>query len=410
VHSVWSGRLQVRDIKFWRRARATFVLLLLLCAVGGGSTALAAKLPITYNVVDLGDFNGLSCGGDPLCNFGSGAYGLNSRGDVVGWSYYTWDGSVAAFQYVHGSRELIRLQSLPGMGWSRYGYAINDSGVVAGTASALPSYRPNHPVLWRSGFVENLFGGIESCDAPYGLIGVDCSGIATDINSHGQVVGGRYITQRGGNPTGVHGAFVYSGGTFNDIGWLPEDVDSFASAINDRGDVVGTSLPFASFFGKTCCGEDLVTREGGGRAFIYRRGSMRDLGTLGGPLSGANDISLNRRVVGYADTAHGERHAFLYGSDGRMRDLGTLGGTFSEATAISPDGTVIVGNSTTAAGELRGFVYIKGKMLDLNSLIPHVGLVVDAQDVNDAGQIAARVVFSGSRPLQGSAVLLDPTA
>jgi probable HAF family extracellular repeat protein len=383
----------------------------LALSLGAGSAA-AAKPTSAYSVIDIGDFNGRSCGeGDPFCNVGSGAYGINSRGDVVGWSYYTWDGSVAGFQYDRSTGELTWLQSLPGFGWSRYGYAVNDVGVVAGTASAQPAYRPNYPVVWAHGLVQDLFAGITSCANPSGVPGVDCSGIATDLNDAGQVVGGWYITERSGLPTDDHGAFVYSGGAFKNLGWLSGDADSYATAINERGDIVGRSLPSRATFSKTCCGEDLVSREGSGQAFLYRHGVMRGLGTLGGPSSGANDISDNRKVAGFADTTSGERHAFIYSADEGMRDLGTLGGAFSEATAISPHGKFVVGNSTTASGELHGFLYTKGEMADLNALIPAgVGVLVDAQDVNDSGQIAGRILLAGRQSWEGDAVLLEPAS
>src|SRR5687768_2405940 len=81
-----------------------------------------------------------------------------------------------------------------------------------------------------------------------------------------------------------------------------------------------------------------------------------DLGTLGGGLSWAHDLNNSDQVVGYATTADGSEHAFLF-SDvnrngtadaGEMRDLGVLpGDSASYAHGLNATGQV-VGTSRTA--------------------------------------------------------------
>ena len=379
--------------------------LLLLLAVAP-NVGTAAPRTSGYSVVDIGNFNTPLCPGG--CPLGSAAYGLNSSGDAVGWSYYTWDASVGPFKYTFATGELTSLGRGPDQldGWSRYAYAINDGGVVAGTAGVQAAYNGNHPVVWRNGVMRDLFAGLPDCAAPAYY---NCLGNAFDINSRDQIVGARFITNYNVPQPVVtsNGAFLYSDGAFTDLGSLPGDTGSTANAINDRGDIVGTSGP--SSVGMPCCGGELVTREGGGTAFLYRAGAMSGLGTLGGPLSGANDISNNRKIVGFSDTPNGERHAFVYTAHDGMRDLGTLGGTFSEATAVNPRGTVIVGNSTTATGEVHGFVYANRKMTDLTDLIPPgSGEVTEAHDVNDTGVIAARMTLPNRPVWAAFGVLLSP--
>ena len=75
---------------------------------------------------------------------------------------------------------------------------------------------------------------------------------------------------------------------------------------------------------------------------------MTDLGTLGGTTSYATAINDRGQVVGNSPTIAGVTHAFLYG-DGAMTDLGTLGGTTSYATAINDRGQV-VGSAETTTG------------------------------------------------------------
>ena len=69
---------------------------------------------------------------------------------------------------------------------------------------------------------------------------------------------------------------------------------------------------------------------------------MTDLGTLGGTNSYAIAINDRGQVVGYSGTDRGMTgHAFLY-SDGAMTDLGTLGGAVgSWASAINDRGQVV---------------------------------------------------------------------
>lgn len=83
--------------------------------------------------------------------------------------------------------------------------------------------------------------------------------------------------------------------------------------------------------------------------------TLTPIGTLpGGSYSFATGIGEQGWAIGYADTAEGHTHAFVF--DGTLRDLGTLGGRISVAKAILDDGSIL-GISTTAAGQLHAFRY-----------------------------------------------------
>jgi probable HAF family extracellular repeat protein len=154
---------------------------------------------------------------------------------------------------------------------------------------------------------------------------------------------------------------------------------SYASGINDAGQVVGMSY----------------TAAGPGHAFITgpHGVGMSDLGTLGGDNSVARGINDAGQVVGESETVAGTYHAFITGPNGvGMADLGTLGGYGSFAYGINDAGQV-VGGSLTAAGGGHAFITGPngGGMTDLNALVSHpAGVVLAyATGINNHGQVAA---------------------
>src|SRR5437588_3313023 len=187
----------------------------------------------------------------------------------------------------------------------------------------------------------------------YSVVDLDTlSGVysqAMGINNAGQVVGLDASNDGTGNR-----AFLYSGGTMAKLGTLGgSNRNTFASAINDVGQVVGYSVVLIpapnpcdpnnpNYYGSNYCDPQqnpdapdpnapyFVER---GHAFLYSGGTMSDLGALpnaAGGESSALGINNSGKIVGYSpspfDPYYGwDPHGFLY-SNGPMLDLGDLGG------------------------------------------------------------------------------------
>jgi probable HAF family extracellular repeat protein len=139
-----------------------------------------------------------------------------------------------------------------------------------------------------------------------------------------------------------------------DLGTLGGHI-SYATAMNDRGAVVGGSTLADDF-----------TFHG----FLWRNGKMTDLGLF-------RPISINNKgqIVGTRDDRNG---AFLW-RGGKLIDLGSLGGASSFPTAINDRGDV-VGMSDTADGRSVPFLWSKGRMRELP--------LSSVSDINNRRQVA----------------------
>jgi len=129
-----------------------------------------------------------------------------------------------------------------------------------------------------------------------------------------------------------------------DLGVLPGDTTSVAMAINELGQVVGTSSHSASH-----------------RAFVYTDGvGMVELpGLPDRPNTYANDINDAGQVVGRADAGGTDLgHAVLW-TGGVIKDLGVLGdeSDFSEALGINEAGHVVGFSTTSGTGGRHPFLY-----------------------------------------------------
>jgi probable HAF family extracellular repeat protein len=199
------------------------------------------------------------------------ASAINDDGQITGYAYV--NGSAHAFIYRDGV--MADLGTPQGCG-SSYGYAINAGGQVVGYADTPAGVQ--RAFLYSNGQMT--------------LLGTAAS-VAHDINDSGQVVGS-YSTG-----SGIH-AFLYSGGTMNDLGSLPGASSNTAESINSRGQVVG----FSHITGVH------------DRAFLYSDGTMRSLNEVIDPalrwdILWANAINDKGWIAACGHTPNGEQHAVL---------------------------------------------------------------------------------------------------
>ncbi len=238
------------------------------------------------------------------------------------------------------------------------------------------------------------------------------NGFAASANNRRQVVGWAENTVLDSTCAGVpqpqFRAVLWDLNTDQTHELLPYDIDSTsaATAINNRGQVVGIS--------GDC--DQSVGRHSARHAVMWEDGVVKDLGNVGGN-TWNTPTAINQRgdiVVGFASSpgddpdapklrafAWTTRRNFctkLPGTD--ICDLGTLdpNGT-AQAWGLNERGQ-IVGTSCPPSGGCKAFLWEKGAMYDLNEgrgNFPH--RLENAMDINNRGQITGRAVTAGGEGL-----------
>jgi probable HAF family extracellular repeat protein len=232
-----------------------------------------------------------------------------------------------------------------------------------------------HAFLWQDGAMQDLgtLGGPDSW--------------AASVNEHGEIAGWSFTNFTPNATTGVptQDPVLWTNGKMRDLGTLGgtwgvvgNRSGGSGEGLNNRGQVTGTSN----------LAGDLTYH-----AFLWDRGVLRDLHTLGGPNSEAYWMNDSGAVVGRSDIsgASGNHHAFLW-KDGVMLDLGVPAGQpCSTALAINAFGQVIVNTGICGQGGGPGCLWENGSLYDLNTLIAPASDVTvgDVNFINDIGEIAA---------------------
>ncbi len=311
------------------------------------SSILVQTVIVPYIIIDLGTLGGTESQG----------LAINNNGQVTGTSFIS-GGDILhqhAFLISAPYTNMIDLGTFGGGASS--GRGINSIGEVTGSydfGAFLIS--PPYSSVTDLGILNGTFAG--------GAVSV-----ASGINDSGQVTGWAPIA--GLNFFEDH-AFFWDG-TMHDLGSLASGAgNSYGHGINASGQVTGAS--------------DIGSED---HVFLYSpsNGAMTDLGTLGGNSGVGSSINASGQIAGYALTAAGEQHAFLW--DGTMHDLGTLSGGQSVGFGINASGQ-IVGSSQRTGDFAHAFLYTSTSgLMDLNTLLPSGSgwQLLEADAINDAGQI-----------------------
>jgi probable HAF family extracellular repeat protein len=300
------------------------------------SVQLAAQAPAQpqhqyhhYQLLDPGTFGGPSNG---LQNFGVPRAGvLNNSGTLAGWAntpaadpYCGFGGTCNAgdaFQYTNGV--LTDLGRLPG-GIDSQANWISGNGLIAGLGDngqldPLAGFpiAQSHGLLWENGIMTDL-GSL-----PEGGYLV----FPGAVNNQAEVVGFAQNTVPDPNSMGFPGygtqtrAFYWRNGVMRDLGTLGTGTDAIAALINERGQVVGWSYTNSSPTGVSDCtyyGLALTTG-----SFLWdRKSGMRDIGGLGGTCTVAQDFNDRGQIVGGSSlTGDSTVHAFVWNAATGVTDL-----------------------------------------------------------------------------------------
>jgi len=318
-----------------------------------------------YRLYDMGAFGGPTSwpSTEAISLTRAGAVGTadTSVGDPFSPNCFLPDCLIAhAFQWRYGV--LTDLGSLPGKNGenSSYAFAINNGGLVVGVSEngsidPATGYPEVAAVAWDDGKLLRLstLGGTQSQ--------------ALMLNDRGQIIGSASNTVSdpfsfGGffpASTEVHAALWQHGSAIRDLGTLGGP-DSIAYIINRSGQVTGWS--YTSYTPNLDTGIPTID------AFVWDRGRMIDLGTLGGTLGYSTWINNRSQVVGYSNLAGDQNHHPFLWDRGVLTDLRTLGGSQGAARCSNENG-VGTGNSRIADDSaVHATLWKNRQVIDLGTL------------------------------------------
>jgi probable HAF family extracellular repeat protein len=362
---------------------------------------------VHYSVISVGTLGG---------NLSNGS-GINNKGWVVGDANLTGNANEHAVLWRNGVITDLGTLGGPNSSIGFIGAKPNDTGLITGNAQSvsvdpLGEYWGTNFGCTPSGTVpcqgwQYLFLGFAWKDGvitQLPTLGGNNSAASGRANGRGEIVGTAETATPDPNciaPQVLDWEPVVwePNGEIRQLVPFPGDSVGAASAINDKGQVVGGSG---------------ICESPGTAAFVHpvlwQKGRVTNLGSLGGVMNNLA-VSINNRgqVVGVSDLAGDATfHAFLW-QNAVMTDLGTLSGDFSSlASEINDDGQV-VGQSCDMNFNCRSFLWENGSMTDLNILIPAGSSLhlLSGQGINSRGEIVGSALDQTSGEVLGFLAVPD---
>ena len=365
---------------------ALLLSMLAATSAGGASGVRASHATRDYKVQELRTFGSWAIGAS-----------INNRGWVAGQAALS-NSDVHAALWRFGSITDLGTFGGPGTNSAVLWPVKNDRGLISGVAEA-DELNPLGEI-WSCGWFftqarRNCFGFVwrHGEKRPLDTLG-GFNSFATGTNNHGQTVGWAETAVREPSctpPQQLQFLAVMWGPDEDDMHPLPPlpgDETSAATAINDRGEVVGISGSCDRAFGRFSA-EQMV---------VWRRGVPIQIRDLGG-VAWNTPMAINRRgdVVGFANRSAADGgsfrpRAFLSTKPGGIIDLGALGtDPFSQALGITEDRQVVGVSYSEDFSICKAFLWERGRMTDLNDLAPeYSGQLCAANDIDERGRITGQ--------------------
>ena len=266
----------------------------------------------------------------------SQAWGVSGDGKVVVGQLSRLGTDTVAFRWT-ATQGMLELGTLGGANSEAYAASGDGSAIVGRAKNTSGNYRP---------FRWTPTGGMQDLpSSPTQFV----SGDATDVSADGNSIVGLF---------GFAERWTLTGGL--------EDLGSFSSrGISSDGQVVVGNNAHAVRWTPTGGIQDLGTVDG-------------TESTVPGTQSFADDASGNGSVVvGQSRDRDGFWKAFRWTAASGMRDIGTLGGPMAAAYNVSDDGSVLVGRALTSGNSAsdRAFRWTpKRGMQNLQQLLQNAGV------------------------------------
>ena len=354
------------------------------CMVNGvnrGFLLPTTRPPLRYTVRDLGAVGALPGQPETVTNNSLVAGGVMKDSGVL--HAVVWSGEGV-------------MNDLGSEGLNSFAFGINDSGVTVGqTEIALtdPSGEDFCGTqalgLTGTGATCAAFAVQNGVMRTLRTLG-GANGFARAVNGRGQIAGTAENTALDpACPSPQKYQFkpvLWEGEEVVELPTVGGDSNGIANSVNENGEIVGASGNCVAYNTKAQSSLQPL------HALLWQAGRVTDLGNLGGQVGhGARAINNNGEVVGSSDIAGDKAsHAYRWTRNTGMQDLGTLPGDGNTSGLGINDQGVITGISVAADfSSFRAFVWSGGVMTDLNQLIPAKSALylLTACSINARGEI-----------------------